>query len=76
MSEEEAPRLVSVAFVAEFFKVSEQTVRNWIKEGRLPNTVQIGRQYRVVWADVQRILHGRYGDGDLSVSPLDPPEVA
>lgn len=70
------PHLVSVAFVAEFFGVSEQTVRNWIKSGLLPNSIRVGRQFRIMWSDVQALLQQQYGDGDMSVSPATPPGCA
>lgn len=73
----EKPHLVSVSFVAEYLGVTEQTVRNWInKEGMLPNTIRAGRQYRILWSDVQAMLSNQYGDGDLTKAPTSPPSAS
>ena len=46
---------MTVAEVAELLKLNQQTIRNWIDEGRLP-AVRIGRRVRVRRVDLDRVL--------------------
>ncbi|HWD65292.1 MAG TPA: helix-turn-helix domain-containing protein [Solirubrobacteraceae bacterium] len=48
---------MTVAEVADQFKVNQQTVRNWIDQGRLP-AVRVGRRVRIRRSDFDRILDG------------------
>jgi excisionase family DNA binding protein len=41
--------------VAERLSISEQTVREWIKENKLP-AVKIGRRYRITVADCDQVI--------------------
>ena len=46
---------LTVAEVAETLRLNQQTVRNWIDQGRLP-ALRIGRRVRIKRSDFERIL--------------------
>ena len=46
---------LTVHEIAEHLKLNQQTVRNWIDQGRLP-AVRIGRRVRVRRTDIDRML--------------------
>ncbi len=46
---------LSVLEVAEQLGFSDQTIVNWIREGKLPAT-KIGRRYRIRRSDVDRVV--------------------
>jgi excisionase family DNA binding protein len=46
---------LTVAEVAEMLKLNQQTVRNWIDQGKLP-AVHIGRRVRIRRADFDALL--------------------
>ena len=48
-------RLLTIPDVAEFCRVSERTVRRWIKAGELP-AIRLGRQWRIAKKDLERFL--------------------
>ena len=50
-----ADDLVSVADIAEVLKLNQQTVRNWIDQGRL-RAIRVGRRVRVRWGDVEAMM--------------------
>jgi len=53
---------LTVAQVAELVQVHPETVRQWLREGRLPGTLLSRRAgYRVRASDVQRFLSGELG---------------
>jgi excisionase family DNA binding protein len=56
----------TVKEIAERLKLNQQTVRNWIDEGRLP-AVRIGRRVRVRRADLDRVL------AQGATAELEPP---
>ena len=47
--------LLTIPNVAEICRVSERTVRRWIKAGELP-AIRLGRQWRIVRKDLERII--------------------
>lgn len=47
---------LTIKEVSERLSISEQTVRIWIKDGKLP-AVKVGRRYRVTIADCDTILY-------------------
>jgi excisionase family DNA binding protein len=52
---------LTVAEVAEILKLNQQTVRNWITDGKLP-AVRVGqRRVRIRRADFERLLGRGYG---------------
>jgi excisionase family DNA binding protein len=53
----QTPRLLTVAEVAAMTRVTLQTVRNWIAEGRVRG-VRTGRRWRVMAEDVEAMLAG------------------
>jgi excisionase family DNA binding protein len=46
---------LTVAEVAELLKLNQQTVRNWIDQGRLP-ALRVGRRVRIRRSDFERVL--------------------
>jgi excisionase family DNA binding protein len=49
------PEVLTVAEIAERLKLNQQTIRNWIDDGRLPH-LRIGRRVRVYKADYDAFL--------------------
>lgn len=47
--------------VAEFFQVTPYTVREWLKDGKLPGTKPTGR-WRVKQSDVIEFANQKYGE--------------
>ena len=43
--------ILTIPEVAKFLKLSEATIRRWIKSGKLP-AFQIGRKYRIRKSDI------------------------
>ena len=57
--------LLTVPEVAAMLRLNEQTVRKWLREGRLPG-IYLGTRtagWRVQRADVARFLEARRGEG-------------
>lgn len=52
---------VNLADVAEHLSVSQDTIRNWLKSGKLP-TIKAGRQYKFRLSEVDKLLE----DGKLA----------
>ena len=50
---EQSPRYFTTAELAERWKLHENTVRQWIRDGRL-QAIQLGRLFRVPAAEVER----------------------
>jgi excisionase family DNA binding protein len=50
---------MTVADVAATLKLNQQTVRNWIDQGRLP-ALRVGRRVRIKRSDFERILDESY----------------
>lgn len=71
MSANRDESFLTVAEVADQFKVNQQTVRNWIDQGRLP-AVRVGRRVRIRRSDFDRILEGGSGGGALAPSTASP----
>jgi excisionase family DNA binding protein len=46
---------LTVAEVAEVLKLNQQTVRNWIDQGKLP-AIRVGRRVRIKRSDFERVL--------------------
>lgn len=58
-----APRLLTVAEVADLFRVSSMTVYRLIRNGELA-AVRVGRSYRVREQDLQAYLQAQVVDPD------------
>src|SRR5437764_13498610 len=54
-SAEPEESFLTVAEVAEMLKLNQQTVRNWIDQGRLP-ALRVGRRVRIRRSDFERVL--------------------
>jgi excisionase family DNA binding protein len=52
---------VNLADVAEHLSVSQDTIRNWLKSGKLP-TIKAGKQYKFRLSEVDKLLE----DGKLA----------
>ncbi len=50
--------LLTTAEVAHLLKMTEATVRRWIRDGALP-AIQIGREWRIAAADLDEFLAHR-----------------
>ena len=59
-----ADELLTVPEVAALLKLNEQTVRKWLREGRLPGISLGSRQagWRVRRADIERFLDEHRGE--------------
>jgi excisionase family DNA binding protein len=53
--------LLTVAEVADIFKVSTYTVREWIERGHFKAT-KVGTRWRIPKSEVVRYANERYGD--------------
>jgi excisionase family DNA binding protein len=58
---------LTVAEVAAILKLNQQTVRNWIDQGRLP-AVHIGRRVRIKRSDLEELIEASYS-GPRSPEP-------
>jgi excisionase family DNA binding protein len=47
--------MLTVAEVADLFKLNPQTLRNWIDRGELP-CVRVGRRVRIRWEDMEAFM--------------------
>ena len=54
----QSTRMRSIREAAEFFGVSEKTVRRWIESGQL-EAHQLGRQWRIAPEEIERFLATR-----------------
>ncbi len=61
MAEQEAPRFLTVAEVAELIRVSKMTVYRMVHSGDIP-AVRVGRSFRVPQAAVEELLASGVGD--------------
>ena len=52
---------VNLADVAEHLSVSQDTIRNWLKSGKIP-TYKAGKQYKFRLAEIDKLLE----DGKLA----------
>ena len=52
---------VNLSDVADHLSVSQDTIRNWLKSGKLP-TVKAGKQYKFLLSEVDALLR----DGKLA----------
>ncbi|HET9719407.1 MAG TPA: helix-turn-helix domain-containing protein [Solirubrobacteraceae bacterium] len=62
MSADRDESFLTVAEVADWLKVNQQTVRNWIDQGRLP-AVRVGRRVRIKRSDFDWLMGGDSGSG-------------
>jgi len=58
---------LTVADIAGRLRLTEQTVRNWIDEGKLP-AFRIGRRLRIARSDFDRLVDGGYSRAARSSS--------
>jgi excisionase family DNA binding protein len=67
---------VTVDGVADYYKVSPSTVRNWVKSGQIPSTcyLKLNNTYRFVIADVDKALRGKTQDAVAAIQP-DPRQL-
>ena len=63
-----APRLLTVAEVADLFRVSSMTVYRLIRNGELA-AVRVGRSYRVRERDLQAYLQAQVVDPEVMELP-------
>lgn len=49
------PRFVTVKFISEDLDVPEDTVREWIRQKKLP-AYRVGREYRIKREDYEKFL--------------------
>jgi excisionase family DNA binding protein len=55
-------KLFTVREVAEYFKVSKQTVHNWIWSNKLTTTATPGGELRVTESEIKKVLEAKYGN--------------
>ena len=61
----ENQRYLTTQEVADILQVRVETVRSYIKRGRLP-AVKLGRDYRIAAEDVERLLQPRVGEAGVA----------
>lgn len=61
MTEQQAPRFLTVAEVAELLRVSKMTVYRMVHAGEIP-AVRVGRSFRVPQLAVEELLANGVGD--------------
>ena len=61
MAEQQAPRFLTVAEVAELIRVSKMTVYRMVHAGEIP-AVRVGRSFRVPQTAVEDLLSRGVGD--------------
>ncbi len=74
---EASDEFLTVADIARILKLNQQTVRNWIDQGKLP-AIHIGRRVRIRRSDFDRLLEQSYTgaaprEGDASIWDGDVP---
>ncbi len=65
---------LTVAEVAEVLKLNQQTVRNWIDQGKLP-AIRVGRRVRIKRSDFERVLEAGATGGSVATG-TDPGPTA
>ena len=63
---------LTVAEVAQTLRLNQQTVRNWIDQGRLP-ALRIGRRVRIKRSDFERIVDANYRGGASAAAATPDP---
>lgn len=58
IKKDEYPEIMNVAEVADFFRVSNQTVYNMLRAGKLP-AVKVGREWRFVRDEIKAMVFGQ-----------------
>ena len=71
MSSDQPESLLTVAEVAEWLKLNQQTIRNWIDAGSLP-AVRVGRRVRIKRSDLDRIVAAGYQGAAAEPSGAEP----
>jgi excisionase family DNA binding protein len=59
---------MTVAEVATILKLNQQTVRNWIDNGKLP-AIHVGRRVRIKRSDFERLIEQGYSTGNRPPAP-------
>ena len=67
MNPDREETFLTVAEVADWLKLNQQTVRNWIDQGKLP-AVRVGRRVRIKRTDLDQILDSGYRGGGGGVA--------
>ena len=65
MAQQQAPRFVTVAEVAELMRVSKMTVYRMIHSGDIP-AVRVGKSFRVPAAAIDQMMGQCFGDWEQS----------
>ncbi len=63
---------LTVADVAGLLKLNQQTVRNWIEQGKLP-ALRVGRRVRIKRVDLERLLADGYSGSTTSTASTSGP---
>lgn len=58
---EDLPENCLVNEVAQFFRITDYSVRRWIREGEFPNTFKAGKIFLIPKQDVLDCAHRKYG---------------
>jgi predicted site-specific integrase-resolvase len=59
MSDEE--QFKNVADVAEMFSVTPYTVREWLKDDRLPGAFKLNKQWKIPMSAIRALMQQTYG---------------
>jgi excisionase family DNA binding protein len=64
LSENYPEKWVNIEDVAEHLSLSKDTVRNWMKEGRLPQ-YKVGKMYKFKLSEIDELVRaGKLAEGD------------
>lgn len=60
MSKQTTERYVTVKYIADILLVTEWTVREWLKAGKLPG-IKIGNHWKISESDFREFLRSKHG---------------
>src|SRR5579871_3215112 len=74
LEDDRGESFLTVAEVAGWLKLNQQTVRNWIDQGSLP-AVRVGRRVRIKRSDLDRVLDEGYQAGNSPIPAIAGPSA-
>lgn len=50
-----------VSDVARMFAVTPYTVREWLKDGKLPGSIKVNKQWKIPQSAIESLAHQQFG---------------